>query len=254
MQVGARALMLQAGLPAPFWHYAIEYFCLSYNLQSRGGVESPWQKRFGTAFTAPMLPFGSTVHYLPQPNSMVVRANMDVPTDVGILLGYVRKAGDDYGDVARVCPLSELHNLNMVTGKKPCNAAPKIEQTEQFFSNILGTLADDIKDNTPRFPTKDAYDKARGEVARVVIPGGPPPAFFMPPDVLPPLEHPDGADAGDVIGQADDGADVPDGPLEQCETPPWEGDDDLPEGDPDIPDDGPAGPRPASESEEAAFR
>ena len=204
VQVGARALMLQAGLPAPFWPYAIEYYCLSYNLQSRGGEPSPWIKRFGTEFMAPMLPFGSTVRYMPQPNSMITRPKLDSPTNIGIFLGYVRKAGDSYGDVSRVCPLSELVGLNMFTGKKPKGFPPTIEQSTQIFSNILGTLADEVADRSPRFPMKEAFDKARSSIAHVTIPDGIPPPGFRRPDVLPPLAVPQEDDNGETQAQADD--------------------------------------------------
>ena len=135
---------------------------------------------------------------------MLTRPKLDCPTNNGIFLGYVRKAGDDYGEVARVCPITELNNINMVTGKKPSGSAPVIEQTIQFYSNILGTLKDEVADKHPRFPMKDAYDRARLEVAHVTIPTGTPPPGFRAADVMPPLDAPE-VPSGDVLGQAADG-------------------------------------------------
>ena len=44
---GARDLLLRAGLPTPFWTYALVYFCLCCNIRECGGKPSAWFKRFG---------------------------------------------------------------------------------------------------------------------------------------------------------------------------------------------------------------
>ena len=138
----------------------------------------------------------------------------------------------------------------MFTGKKPSGYPPTIEQSTQIFSNILGTLADEAKDKAPRFPMKEAFDKARSAIANVVIPEGKPPLGFRRPDVLPPLVPPTDEGAGNVNGQTADET------VFQEDL--FEDDDDTPctqpvEDDRHIPDDCPAGPRPPDDAERAVL-
>eukprot|EP00959_Pyramimonas_sp_CCMP1952_P101049 2113756-Pyramimonas_sp.AAC.1 len=59
VQVGTRALLMQAGLPPPYWTYAVRYFTLCYNTRIPEEGQSSWERRFGCRFEAPLLPFGS---------------------------------------------------------------------------------------------------------------------------------------------------------------------------------------------------
>eukprot|EP00959_Pyramimonas_sp_CCMP1952_P344094 7206992-Pyramimonas_sp.AAC.1 len=67
--MGARAVLMQAGLPPPFWTYAVRYFCLCYNTRTPAEGQSSWERRFGCKFDAPLLPFGSLMRYAPPPES-----------------------------------------------------------------------------------------------------------------------------------------------------------------------------------------
>ena len=61
LQDGARTLLMTAGLPPPYWVYAIRYFALCHNTQKRGEDETPWKARFGEEFDSPLILFGSAV-------------------------------------------------------------------------------------------------------------------------------------------------------------------------------------------------
>eukprot|EP00959_Pyramimonas_sp_CCMP1952_P364099 7624845-Pyramimonas_sp.AAC.1 len=67
--MGTRALLMQAGLPPPYWTYAVRYFCLCYNARAPEEGKSSWGRRFGHMFEAPLFPFGSLVRYVPPPES-----------------------------------------------------------------------------------------------------------------------------------------------------------------------------------------
>eukprot|EP00959_Pyramimonas_sp_CCMP1952_P153672 3215235-Pyramimonas_sp.AAC.1 len=69
VQMGTRALLMQAGLPPPFWAYAVRYFCLCYNARIPDEGESSWRRRFGHELAAPLLPFGSLVRFMPPTES-----------------------------------------------------------------------------------------------------------------------------------------------------------------------------------------
>ena len=75
---GTRCILIQAGLPSPFWPYAVRYFCLSRNVLKPYGDDgsTPWWNRFEEAFQAlwsnstkrqpgTLTTFGSLVKFLP---------------------------------------------------------------------------------------------------------------------------------------------------------------------------------------------
>eukprot|EP00959_Pyramimonas_sp_CCMP1952_P011314 237637-Pyramimonas_sp.AAC.1 len=59
--MGTRALLMQAGLPPPYWACAVTYFCLCYNARTPEEGKISWERRFGHPFEAPLLPFESLV-------------------------------------------------------------------------------------------------------------------------------------------------------------------------------------------------
>eukprot|EP00959_Pyramimonas_sp_CCMP1952_P104653 2187714-Pyramimonas_sp.AAC.1 len=44
---------MQAGLPPPYWMYAVRYFRLCYNARTLEEERSSWERRFGHPFEAP---------------------------------------------------------------------------------------------------------------------------------------------------------------------------------------------------------
>ena len=55
---GVRCLLLQSGLPMPWWPYALRYFCLCCNLKIDDTGSSAWFRRFGERFTRTRILFG----------------------------------------------------------------------------------------------------------------------------------------------------------------------------------------------------
>eukprot|EP00959_Pyramimonas_sp_CCMP1952_P110540 2312603-Pyramimonas_sp.AAC.1 len=51
VQMGARALLMQAGLPPPFWAHAVRYF--GHDARAPDEGEMSWKRRFGREFAAP---------------------------------------------------------------------------------------------------------------------------------------------------------------------------------------------------------
>eukprot|EP00959_Pyramimonas_sp_CCMP1952_P345602 7237740-Pyramimonas_sp.AAC.1 len=60
---------MQAGLPPPYWTYAVRYCRLFYNARTPEEGKSSWERLFGHPFAVPLLPFGSRVRYVPPPES-----------------------------------------------------------------------------------------------------------------------------------------------------------------------------------------
>eukprot|EP00959_Pyramimonas_sp_CCMP1952_P035375 741088-Pyramimonas_sp.AAC.1 len=84
--MGARALLMQAGLPPSFWTYAVRYFCLCYNIRTPAEGRPSWERRFGCRFDAQLLPFGSLVRYVPPPESRLRTAKTGATMIPGIYL------------------------------------------------------------------------------------------------------------------------------------------------------------------------
>eukprot|EP00959_Pyramimonas_sp_CCMP1952_P424696 8895413-Pyramimonas_sp.AAC.1 len=91
--MGARAVLMRAGLPPPYWTYAVRYFCLRCNTRTPAEGQSSWERRLGCQFNAPLLPFGSLVRYAPPPESRFRTAKTGATMIPGIYLGCVHKAG-----------------------------------------------------------------------------------------------------------------------------------------------------------------
>ena len=91
---GARSLLHQCGAPTRWWSKAIRHFCFLHNVTRKvPGEPAPWELRFGTAFTGPLLAFGSEVTY---------KSAVDNPNDgmkfgpssrQGVLVGYFMNPG-----------------------------------------------------------------------------------------------------------------------------------------------------------------
>ena len=124
VQMGTRALLMQAGLPPPYWTYAVRYFCLCYNARIPDKGDSNWKRRFHHDFDAPLLPFGSLIRYMPPPESRYRVAKTGAAMVPGIYLGYVHKAGGLVGPDSYVLPLRQLEGLNMETGMAPEEKTP----------------------------------------------------------------------------------------------------------------------------------
>ena len=132
-------LVMTAGLPPPYWVYAIRYFALCHNTQKRGEDETPWKARFGEEFDYPLIPFGSAVRYLPPPDTRIKQPKVGPRTRVGIYLGYVHHAGGSVGPDHYVMPLDQLNGLNMKTGMKADGKRPCVDRPEQLWTSTCLT-------------------------------------------------------------------------------------------------------------------
>ena len=80
--------MLQAGLPHRWWPHACRYFATATKIMGNEGKPSPWEKRFGSAFSGLRIPFGAGVRLAP-PRPLAKRLPKFSPNAVpGIFLGW----------------------------------------------------------------------------------------------------------------------------------------------------------------------
>ncbi len=121
VQLGARALMIRAGLPSVFWVWAAPCYCFLLNTKKReltrtdaAGdkiklLSSPWKERFGTDFKGTRFPFGSLVFFMPAPTKYDFKGDKFAPRlKPGIFLGYQMKPGGMWSGEYIVADLSDF--------------------------------------------------------------------------------------------------------------------------------------------------
>ena len=86
----ARAALDCAGLPACFWTFAVECFCLLSNFETPEGEDtmSPWATPPGSEFSGPRIPFGAKVRLFPASTKRVSDLKWSGNMRVGVFAGY----------------------------------------------------------------------------------------------------------------------------------------------------------------------
>ena len=89
---GTSAVLLQPGLDNEWWADSMECYCFLRNIQDLlSDGKTPYERRFGMPFNAPVIPFGARVEYHPISAKDISRLHQVLP---GIFLGYVLYAGE----------------------------------------------------------------------------------------------------------------------------------------------------------------
>ena len=94
---GTKALLLNAGLPPPFWWLAVPCYCFLENVRCEGGT-SAYYRRTGEHFSGQSIPFGSRVAFRPLKTSAVYKHKSKFGSDAypGVFLGYETNFGEKW--------------------------------------------------------------------------------------------------------------------------------------------------------------
>ena len=120
MLAGARALLVQAGLPSGFWPLAVQCYCHLENvsLQEKEGDPagtSPWFRRHAEHFPGMQIPFGAGVYYLPS-GLRNLSSNADPRMRYGVFVGYRLKPGSTWSGEYLVYDLDVFLNKDLGVG------------------------------------------------------------------------------------------------------------------------------------------
>ena len=85
--MGARTLLVQAGLPSLCWPYATRCYCHHSNCMIGEDGASPWFRRHESHFKGDQFPLGCGVFFLPASTKTVV-SKADPRMVWGIFVGY----------------------------------------------------------------------------------------------------------------------------------------------------------------------
>ena len=168
---GARAALLQAGLPPPFWDFAVQHVAHAYNTQiNEEDGTSPWFKRHGEHFKGQRIPFGAKVSFIPTTTSKVGKdVHKFAPTSVvGVFLGYELQVGERWTGRYRVAPLSEFDRipLSVHTALVQCKIEHQVVvEVSEYLEPVgmkEGTETDSKCDEWWKFPCRSKYEEANG--------------------------------------------------------------------------------------------
>ena len=123
---GARANLVQSGLPERYWPLASEHHCMALHTTTRlDNGKVPWQLRFGEDFSGMQIPFGAKVLFWNNPKLKAPKISKFSPTAAeGIFLGYHIQPGFIWKEEYLVAPLDkiegaiEANDLKIIRSKK----------------------------------------------------------------------------------------------------------------------------------------
>ena len=106
-------LHADAGLPACFWSYAVEYVSHALNIE-RLEDGSAWEKMHKEAFRGKMIPFGAKVHFKPsEARKSEAPAKFSPRGIAGVFAGYVLNSGMKWGRKMLVWSLEIMSTLTL---------------------------------------------------------------------------------------------------------------------------------------------
>ena len=154
---GARAALEHAGLPSCFWVYAIRHWCHMHNVEVTNG-DSPWNKRHNKGqFQGPLIPFGSTVDFLPRAETVRALPKFEPRAMVGLFAGYYLQPGGQWKKEMLIFPKDRFDDHDFETPRRLNNLIPaRIREVK-------------VTDPIPQFMMKEGYDRARRTLAPKTI-------------------------------------------------------------------------------------
>jgi hypothetical protein len=143
LEMGARALLLQAGLPHTWWPQAGAYYASANNIVGKPGRVSPYARRAGHTFPGHLVPFGAALRAI-LPEMRVNRAKFAPKTTYCIFIGYHWNPGQSWAGDYFVSPVDDH-----TTGGR----------TNPRIIRVKGGLTFNV-DRPWSFPVKFAFDAA----------------------------------------------------------------------------------------------
>ena len=114
MKEGTSAVLLQSGLGNEWWADSMECYCYLRNIQDLlSDGKTPYERRFGTPFDGPVIPFGTMGEYHPISAKDQSRLHQFGPKVLpGKLFGYVLYVGGIWRGDIMVADIEELEEMD----------------------------------------------------------------------------------------------------------------------------------------------
>ncbi len=118
VRAGATACLSQAGLPRSFWSFAVPYYCLLHDTDTRLGA-SCYFRAFGERFPGLRIPFGCKVSFLPAPTKQCHDGKWEPKLVLGVFAGYKIRPGYTWQGEYLVWDLDELVGITVAHYVEP---------------------------------------------------------------------------------------------------------------------------------------
>ena len=153
----AATCLLEAGLPACYWSYAVS--CVSHLLNIEELEDgSAWQKMHKEKFTGPAIPFGAKVVFKPSDARKREQSTKFDPKGlIGVFAGYVVEAGQKWSRKMLVWNLVDFKKVNLAFD---CEGVPMLLQRPHITERV--ELLSPIT-----FPLKSEYERMNGTIEGV---------------------------------------------------------------------------------------
>ena len=142
--------LLHAGLPAQYWHFALN--CVTHNLNIEdveGDGESAWKRMTGEDFKGKAIPFGAKVFFKTTETREKTYAGKFDPKGIpGVFAGYVITTGQQWSRKYKVWDMAEFAGVNL-----SMDAAVPRKLAQTYLTEVV-VLPDDLV-----FPLKDEYER-----------------------------------------------------------------------------------------------
>ena len=153
----AATCLLEAGLPACYWSYAVS--CVSHLLNIEELEDgSAWQKMHKEKFKGPAIPFGAKVAFKPSDARKREQSTKFDPKGlIGVFAGYVVEAGQKWSRKMLVWNLTDFKKVNLAFD---CEGVPMILQKPHITERV--ELLSPVT-----FPLKTEYERMNGTIEGV---------------------------------------------------------------------------------------
>ena len=153
----AATCLLEAGLPACYWSYAVS--CVSHLLNIEELEDgSAWQKMHKEKFTGTAIPFGAKVVFKPSDARKREQSTKFDPKGlIGVFAGYVVEAGQKWSRKMLVWNLVDFKKVNLAFD---CEGVPMLLQRPHITERV--ELLSPIT-----FPLKSEYERMNGTIEGV---------------------------------------------------------------------------------------
>ena len=142
--------LLHAGLPAQYWHFALNYVTHNLNIEDvEGDGDSAWKRMTGEDFKGKAIPFGAKVFFKPTDTREKTYAGKFDPKGIpGVFAGYVITTGQQWSRKYRVWDMAEFAGVNL-----SMDAAVPRKLAQPYLTEVV-VLPDELV-----FPLKNEYER-----------------------------------------------------------------------------------------------
>ena len=155
---GTRTLLLQAGMPPPYWPYAMTHYCFMENVRVGADGDSAWNRRHGKGhFTGPRLPFGCLVDFRQTPSKDDELPKLAPNASPGVLMGYKLLPGGSWNKEYYVAPLTDFKFVDLSVDGDASAVEPQ-------------TVKELVPPKVFEFPLKGHYDLVNRTLGGMVEP------------------------------------------------------------------------------------